>query len=61
MLSIEDPLHEEDWDGWGEFTKEFGEEYMVVGDDLLTTNTKRIKKGINEKAINTVLIKLNQI
>jgi enolase len=61
MLSIEDPLHEEDWEGWREFTKEFGEEYMVVGDDLLTTNTKRIKKGINEKAINTVLIKLNQI
>ncbi len=61
MASIEDPLYEDDWDGWVEFTKEFGNKYMVVGDDLLTTNTKRIKKGINEKAINSVLIKLNQI
>jgi enolase len=61
IASIEDPLHEDDWDGWVEFTKEFGEEFMVVGDDLLTTNTKRIQKGINERAMNSVLIKLNQI
>ncbi len=61
MVSIEDPLYEDDWDAWVEFTKEFGDKYMVVGDDLLTTNTKRIEKGINEKAMNSVLIKLNQI
>ena len=61
IMSIEDPLHEDDWDGWVEFTKEFGDRYMIVGDDLLTTNTKRIERGIKEKAVNTVLIKLNQI
>jgi enolase len=61
MTSIEDPLYEDNWDGWVEFTKEFGDKYMIVGDDLLTTNTKRIEKGINEKAMNSVLIKLNQI
>ena len=61
IMSIEDPLHEDDWDGWIDFTKEFGDRYMIVGDDLLTTNTKRIERGIKEKAVNTVLIKLNQI
>lgn len=61
MSSIEDPLDEEDWDGWREFTKKFGEKYMVVGDDILTTNTERIQRGIDEKTINAVLIKLNQI
>ena len=61
MMSIEDPLDEEDWEGWNDFTTEFGHKYMVVGDDLLCTNRKRIEKGIEEKAMNSVLIKLNQI
>ena len=61
VFSIEDPLQQDDWDAWTKFTEEFGDKYKVVGDDLLTTNTKRIQKGIDEKAMNSVLIKLNQI
>ena len=61
IKSIEDPLHEEDWEGWSLFTQKLGEKIMVVGDDLITTNTKRIKKAIEKKGINSVLVKLNQI
>lgn len=61
MISIEDPLDEEDWEGWADFTMKLGEKYMIVGDDLLCTNTKRIEKGIQQKAMNAVLIKPNQI
>lgn len=61
LISIEDPLIEDDWSGWSTVTKEMGEKYHIVGDDLLTTNTQRIQKGIDTKAINSVLIKLNQI
>jgi len=61
ISSIEDPLNEDDWEGWGIFTKRFGEKIMVVGDDLLTTNTERIKKAITEKNASAVLVKLNQI
>lgn len=61
IFSIEDPLVEDDWEGWSKFTSEMGDKYQVVGDDLLTTNTKRIQQGIDEKAMNSVLIKLNQI
>lgn len=61
VISTEDPLYEGDWDGWNMFTKEFGEKIMVVGDDLLTTNTEKIKKAVKENSVNTVLIKLNQI
>jgi enolase len=61
IYSIEDPLDEEDWEGWSLVTKEFGEKFQVVGDDLLTTNTKLIQKGIDFKSMNSVLIKLNQI
>lgn len=61
MISIEDPLHEEDWEGWIDFTAEFGQKHMIVGDDLLCTNSKRIQRGIEGKAMNTVLIKPNQI
>ena len=61
LISIEDPLIEDDWSSWSNVTKELGEEYHIVGDDLLTTNTQRIQKGIEEKAMNSVLIKLNQI
>jgi len=61
VISTEDPLYEDDWEGWKTFTKKFGDKMMVVGDDLLTTNTKRIKKAIDQESVNTVLIKLNQI
>lgn len=61
MFSIEDPMSQTSWNDWAKFTRELGEKYQIVGDDLLTTNTKLIQKGIEEKAMNSVLIKLNQI
>jgi len=61
IISWEDPLGENDWDGFSKFTKEFGESIEVVGDDLFVTNTKYVKKGIEQKSANSVLIKLNQI
>jgi len=61
IISIEDPFSEDDWQGFEEITKDLGKEIMVVGDDLTTTNIKRIKDAYNKKAINAVLIKLNQI
>ncbi len=61
MLSIEDPFHEEDWAAWSKFKKANGEQVQIVGDDLTVTNPERIKKAIKEKAINSTLIKLNQI
>jgi enolase len=61
IKSIEDPLYEDDWEGWSLYTQKLGEEIMVVGDDLITTNTKRIKKALENKSINSVLVKLNQI
>ena len=61
VFSIEDPLDESSWEQWSTFTKSFGNKYQIVGDDLLVTNTKLIQKGIEEKAMNAVVIKLNQI
>ncbi|VVB61986.1 Enolase [uncultured archaeon] len=61
IVSIEDGHAEDDWDSWVEMTKKLGEKVQIVGDDLFVTNTKRIKKGIELKAANSVLIKLNQI
>ena len=61
VFSIEDPLDESSWEQWSTFTKSFGSKYQIVGDDLLVTNSKLIQKGINEKTMNAVLIKLNQI
>lgn len=58
---LEDMFAEEDWESWTAFTAKVGEKLQVVGDDLLTTNVKRIQKGIDLKAVNSVLIKLNQI
>ena len=58
---IEDPFFEEDWESWINFTKLTDKELQVVGDDLFTTNEKRLTKGIKEKAANAILIKLNQI
>lgn len=61
VISIEDGLAEDDWDGWIAMTKAIGKKVQLVGDDLFVTNTKRISRGISEKAANAVLIKLNQI
>ena len=61
IFSIEDPFDQEDWGTWTTFTQKIGNKYQIVGDDLLTTNVKRIQRGIDEKAMNAVLIKLNQI
>ncbi len=61
VRSIEDGLSEDDWEGWTELTAKLGDRCQVVGDDLLVTNTERIRKGIDQKAANSVLVKLNQI
>ena len=61
IISIEDGLAEDDWDSWVEMVKKLGTKIQIVGDDLFVTNTKRIQKGIELNAANSVLIKLNQI
>ncbi len=61
IVSIEDGLAEDDWDSWVEVVKKLGNKIQIVGDDLFVTNTKRIQKGIELAAANSVLIKLNQI
>lgn len=61
MFSVEDTFDQSDWVGWQFLMRKAGDKYQVVGDDLLTTNVERITKGINLKAMNSVLIKLNQI
>ena len=61
MFSIEDPMDQGAWEDWTTFMEMLGDKYQIVGDDLLTTNPKRIQMGIDKKAINSVLIKLNQI
>ena len=61
IMSIEDGLAEDDWKSWVEMTKKLGRKIQIVGDDLFVTNTKRIQKGIELRAANSVLIKLNQI
>lgn len=61
IVSIEDGLHEEDWEGWKALTDRLGDHVQLVGDDLFVTNTKRLKKGIEMGAANAILIKVNQI
>ena len=61
LISIEDGLDEDDWEGWKALTKELGDSVQLVGDDLFVTNPDLIRKGIEEKVANAVLIKLNQI
>lgn len=61
IFSLEDPLDEEDWLGWQKITKELGHKIQLIGDDLFVTNIERLKKGIELKAANGILIKLNQI
>lgn len=61
IVSIEDGLAEDDWDGWVKFTERLGHKLQIVGDDLFVTNTKKLAEGIERKAANSILIKLNQI
>lgn len=61
IISIEDALDEEDWEGWQKLTKELGDKVQLVGDDLFVTNTERLSKGISLGCGNSILIKLNQI
>ena len=61
ICSIEDPLDEEDWDGWRVLTEKIGDRVQLVGDDLFTTNAERLEKGIRLGAANAILIKVNQI
>ena len=61
IISIEDGMAEDDWNGWKMLTDEIGDKCQLVGDDLFVTNTKRLQKGITEKAANSLLVKVNQI
>jgi enolase len=61
IISIEDPLDEDDWNGWEEITKVLGDKIQLVGDDLFVTNVNRLNKGIEKKCANSILIKLNQV
>ncbi len=61
IISIEDGHAEDDWEGWKMMTERLGDKIQIVGDDLYVTNTERLKKGIEEKASNSILIKVNQI
>jgi len=61
IFSIEDGLAEDDWEGWKTLTERLGDKVQIVGDDLFVTNTKRLKRGIDEGIANSILIKVNQI
>ena len=61
IVSIEDGLHEDDWDGWNHMTAELGSTIQIVGDDLTVTNITRLQRAIDENSMNSILIKLNQI
>lgn len=61
IVSIEDPLDEEDWEGWELLTTRLGRDVQLVGDDLFVTNTKRLSKGIEKNVANAILVKVNQI
>ena len=61
IKSIEDPFAEEDWKAWKKITAEIGKDIQIVGDDLFVTNSKRLKRGIDEKSANSILVKPNQI
>lgn len=61
VISIEDGLFEDDWEGWVKLTEELGDRIQLVGDDLFVTNPERLKKGIELGAANAILVKVNQI
>ena len=61
LVSIEDPLDEDDWDGWAKLTAQLGDKVQIVGDDLFVTNPERLLRGIESKTANALLVKVNQI
>jgi enolase len=61
IVSIEDGMDEEDWDGWRTLTDRIGDSVQLVGDDLFVTNTERLKRGIDSGVANSILVKVNQI
>jgi enolase len=61
IVSIEDPLDEEDWDGWVALTERIGDQVQLVGDDLFVTNVERLTRGLEQGAANAMLVKVNQI
>ena len=61
LISIEDPMGEEDWEGWRAVTESLGDRVQIVGDDLFVTNPERIRRGVRERAANSLLVKVNQI
>jgi enolase 1/2/3 len=61
LVSIEDPLSEDDWDGWGHITRAIGDRVQIVGDDLFVTNPERLRRGIDADTANALLVKVNQI
>jgi enolase len=61
LISLEDPLAEEDWDGWRELTAQLGDRVQIVGDDIFVTNPERIRRGIDLQVANSLLVKVNQI
>src|SRR5881397_2630177 len=61
IVSLEDGLSEDDWDGWALLTKELGEKIQLVGDDLFVTNVDRLQEGIDRRVSNSILVKVNQI
>ncbi len=61
IVSIEDGMAEDDWDGWALMTREMGEKIQIVGDDLFVTNVERLQRGINNQVANSILVKVNQI
>lgn len=61
IISLEDGLHEEDWEGWQELTRRFGRKIQLVGDDIFVTNVERLRRGIELEVANSILIKVNQI
>ena len=61
IVSLEDPMDEEDWHGWARLTAELGETTQIVGDDLFVTNPERLARGITDGSANAILVKVNQI
>jgi enolase len=61
IVSIEDPMNEEDWEGWAGMTAALGDRVQLVGDDLFVTNVERLQRGIDERSANALLVKVNQI